>query len=105
MKSMKTTKAMKGSTIAKGPHMRAAVFSGSKEKTKTGLKKKDLMVSKSGKIVTRKSHAAGVKAYKNIKKWTTAVQKARKELGIKKGFVAVKKGSRLYKAAKAIFAA
>merc|ERR1719408_97072 len=61
------------------------------------------MKSKSGKIVTKKQHAAGKKAYANIKGWTMAVQKARKELGVK-GFVAVKKGSALYKKAKEIYA-
>merc|ERR550514_1062457 len=101
---MKAMKAKGPSKIAKGPRMRVSVFSGTKSKTKTGLKKTDLMKSKSGKIVTRKSHAAGVKAYKNIKGWTAAVQKARKELGVK-GFVAVKKGTALYTAAKAIYAA
>merc|ERR1719473_1827655 len=107
---MKATKAMKGmkaktiSKIAKGKHMRAVVFSGSKEKTKTGLKKSDLIKSKSGKIVSKKQHAAGKKAYANIKGWTAAVQQARKELGVK-GFVAVKKGSALYKKAKEFYTA
>merc|ERR1712062_53521 len=104
MKAMKTMKkamkAMKVSKIAKGKRSKASVFLGSKEKTASGHKKSDLMKSKSGKIVTRKSHAAGKRAYKNIKGWTAAVQKARKELGVK-GFVAVKKGTPLYKAAKA----
>merc|ERR1719214_568573 len=60
------------------------------------------MKSKTGKVVTKKSHAAGKKAYKNIKGWTEAVQKARKELGVK-GFVAIKKGSALYKKAKEFY--
>merc|ERR1719299_325536 len=60
------------------------------------------MKSKTGKVVTKKAHAAGKKAYKNIKGWTEAVQKARKELGVK-GFVAVKKGSALYKKAKEFY--
>merc|ERR1712100_30885 len=104
-KAMKATKAMKAmkkktvSKIARGKRMKASVFLGGKEKTYTGLKKSDLMKSKTGKVVTKKSHAAGKKAYKNIKGWTEAVQKARKELGVK-GFVAVKKGSALYKKAK-----
>eukprot|EP00404_Azadinium_spinosum_P055981 CAMPEP_0180773142 /NCGR_PEP_ID=MMETSP1038_2-20121128/43061_1 /TAXON_ID=632150 /ORGANISM="Azadinium spinosum, Strain 3D9" /LENGTH=112 /DNA_ID=CAMNT_0022808081 /DNA_START=71 /DNA_END=409 /DNA_ORIENTATION=+ len=100
----KVMKAKKVSQIAKGVRARAAVFTGGKAKTYTGLKKTDLMKSKTGKIVTRKSHAAGVKAYKHIKGWTAAVQKARKDLGVK-GFVAVKKGTALYTAAKAIYAA
>merc|ERR1712118_321532 len=40
--------------------------------------------------------ANGKKAYARIKGWTVAVTKARKFLGVK-GFVAVKKGSPLYK--------
>merc|ERR1712170_192354 len=86
MVAMKAMKAKKVSVIAKGSRARASVFFGSKVKTYTGLKKSDLMKSKTGKIVTRKSHAAGLKAYKQIKGWTAAVQKARKELGCN-GFV------------------
>jgi len=64
------------------------------------LKKSDIVKSKSsGKLVSKKASAAGKKAYKNIQGWTVAVQKAKKELGLK-GFVAVKKGSALYKKAK-----
>merc|ERR1719245_1953241 len=96
---MKAVKAMKKSVIAKGKRARYAVFAGGKERTATGLKKSDLMKSKTGKIVSKKAHAAGKKAYANIKSWTVAVQKARKDLGVK-GFVAVKKGTALYKAAK-----
>merc|ERR1719408_523122 len=62
------------------------------------------MKNKSGKIVTKKQHAAGKKAYAHIKGWTIAVQKARKELGVK-GFVPVKKGSALYKKAKELYSA
>merc|ERR1711904_24490 len=99
----KAMKAKKVSTIARGKRMRAAVFSGNKEKTYSGLKKSDLIKSKSGKIVSKKASAAGKKAYARIKGWTAAVQKARKELGVK-GFVAVKKGSALYKKAKEFYA-
>merc|ERR1719299_6055 len=60
------------------------------------------MKSKTGRIVTKKSHAAGKKAYSNIKGWTTAVQKARKSLGVK-GFQAVKKGTPLYNKAKEFY--
>ena len=84
----------------KGVFARASVFSGTKTKTQGGLEKSDLMRSKTGKIVTKAQHAAGKKAYNRIKGWTVAVKKARKELGVK-GFVAVRKGTALYKAAKA----
>merc|ERR1711862_307891 len=92
------------SVIAKGKRAKASVFFGGKEKTYTGLKKSDLMKSKSGKVVSKKQSAAGKKAYKHIKGWTDAVMKARKELGVK-GFVAVKKGSALYKKAKEFYEA
>merc|ERR1711879_486338 len=81
MAAMKAMKAKKVSKIAKGKNMRAVVFSGTKEKTKTGLKKSDLMRSKSGKIVSKKASALGKKRYALIKGWTVAVQKAKKELG------------------------
>merc|ERR1719159_2349344 len=97
-------KAKKISVIAKGKYAKAAVFRGGKEKTASGLKKSDLMKSKTGKLVSKKAHAAGKKAFKNIKGWSAAVQKARKELGTK-GFVAVKKGSALYKKAKEFYRA
>merc|ERR1712060_1030279 len=77
-------KAMKVSVIAKGKRARASVFAGHKAKTASGLKKSDLHRSKSGKIVSKKATAAGKKAFKNISKWSGAVQKARKALGIKK---------------------
>jgi len=105
VKSKKVMKSKKVSFIAKGPRAKAVVFLGlgSTTKTSSGFKKSDLMKSKTGKIVTKKQHAAGKKAYKNIKAWTTAVTTARKDLNLK-GFVAVKKGTPLYKAAKAIMA-
>merc|ERR1719378_23768 len=88
MKAMKAMKAKKVSKIAKGPRARYAVFAGSKEKTQTGLKKSDLMKNKSGKIVSKKAHAAGKKNFKRIQGWNAAVAKARKTLEIT-GFVPV----------------
>merc|ERR1712072_772538 len=105
MKAMKAMRAMKKkavSKIAKGKMARSVVFRGTKAKTSSGLTKADLIKNKRGKIVTKKSVAAGKKAYANIKGWTVAVQKARKALGVK-GFVAVKKGTPLYKKAKELF--
>merc|ERR1719335_1722489 len=99
---MKAMKKKTISKIAKGKRAKASVFYGTKEKTSSGLKKSDLMKSKSGKLVSKKAHAAGKKAYQNIKGWTAAVQKARKELGVK-GFVAIKKGSAIYKKAKEFY--
>merc|ERR1712139_290171 len=101
MKAMRAMKKKKVSKIAKGRLARAVVFRGNKEKTATGMKKSDLIKNKRGKIVSRK---ASLNAKKNnyIKDWTTAVQKARKALGLK-GFVAIKKGSELYKKAKELY--
>merc|ERR1719335_926425 len=87
MKGMKR-KAMKKSVIAKGKRGKASVLRGTKEKTVGGLKKSDLMKNKNGKVVSRKQHARGVKAYAKIRGWTNAVKQARKALGIK-GFCAV----------------
>ena len=101
-RAMKAMKAKKVSKIARGKMARSVVFRGNKEKTTGGLQKTDLMKSKTGKIVSKKAHANGKKAYAHIKGWTTAVQKARKALGVK-GFQAVKKGSPLYKKAKEIY--
>merc|ERR1711924_500157 len=90
------------SKIAKGKLAKLVVFRGSKAKTASRLSKTDLTKNKNGKIVSKKQLANGKKAYANIKGWTVAVQKARKALGVK-GFVAVKKGSPLYKKAKEFF--
>ena len=101
-KKTKKRKAKRVSKIAKGKRAKASVFKGKKEKTASGHKKGDLMKSKSGKIVTKKSNAAGKKAYKRIAGWNAAVAKARKALGCK-GFVAIKKGSALYNKAKGFY--
>merc|ERR1711964_29155 len=107
MKAMKAMAAMKAmgamkkksvSKIAKGSHRKSMVFRGSKEKTIGGLTKSDLIKNKYGKIVSKK---ASLRAKKNSG-WTTAIQKARKALGLK-GFVAIKKGSDLYKKAKELY--
>merc|ERR1719214_522410 len=102
MKAMRAMKKKAVSKIAKGKFAKSVVFRGTKAKTYTGLTKGDLIKNKRGKIVTKKQVAAGKKAYENIKGWTTAVQKARKALGVK-GFVAIKKGSALYKKAKELY--
>ena len=101
MKAMKAMKKKAVSKVAKGRMAKSVVFRGTKEKTVGGLTKSDLIRNKYGKIVSKK---ASLRAKKNnfIKGWTTAVQKARKALGLK-GFVAIKKGSALYKKAKEFY--
>merc|ERR1712182_161210 len=101
-KAMKAMKAMKKSVIAKGKLAKMVVFRGTKTKTGSGLKKSDLMKNKNVEIVSLKQSANGKKAYARIKGWTVAVTKARKFLGLK-GFIAVKKGSALYKKAKEFY--
>merc|ERR1712185_885814 len=96
MKSMK-----KVSKVATGKRGKSSVFSGTKDRTSGGLKKSDLIKTKSGRIVSKKASEAGKKKYKGsaLEKWCKAVQAARKALGVK-GFVAVKKGTPLYTKAK-----
>merc|ERR1711964_297375 len=99
----KAMKAMKRvSLIAKGKLAKAVVFRGTKAKTQSGLKKTDLFKNKRGRIVSKAASASGKKRFANIKGWMAAVQKARKTLGVK-GFVAIKKGSPLYKKAKEFY--
>merc|ERR1719217_495447 len=100
MKAKKATKSMKKRAMKKSAKSyktvagaNRAVWSGRISKTKGGLAKGSLMKSKSGKIVSAKKSALGKKS-----KWIAAVNKARKALGVK-GFVAIKKGSALYKKA------
>merc|ERR1712079_251920 len=81
-----------------------ASVGGTKLRTKGGLVKKDLMTNKIGRVVSKKMNKSGKKAYKGIQKWTMAVQKARKKLGIT-GWYSVKKGTPLYKEAKKIYGA
>merc|ERR1719506_3138683 len=97
MKAMRAMKKKAVSKIAKGRMAKALVFRGSKEKTVGGLTATSLTKNKYGKIVSKKRSAF---AKKN--NWTTAIQKARKALGLK-GFVAIKKGSALYKKTKELY--
>ena len=47
---------------------KAQVWHGTAKRTSGGLTKKDLMKTKKGRIVSRRKHAAGKKALKNLKK-------------------------------------
>merc|ERR1719219_3312888 len=60
---------------------KAQVFRGTKSRTAGGLTKKDLARNKMGKIVSKKKLAMGKKIFKKagLRKWTSAVTKARKE--------------------------
>merc|ERR1712061_776578 len=98
-------KAMK----AKANRAKAAVFSGKKAKTGTGLTKDKLMKSKSGKIVSKaKSQAAKKRYASGIGRWNAACTAAKKALGIK-GFVAIggksAQGKALHAKAKSLYKA
>merc|ERR1711904_682888 len=105
-KAMRAAKAMKAmkrvSKFAKGKLAKLVVFRGNKEATVGGLTKASLTKNKNGKIVSKKASANGKKAYARIKGWTAAATKARKALNVK-GFVAVKKGTALYKKAEEFY--
>merc|ERR1719160_1602612 len=91
------------SKIAKGRMTKVVVFRGSKAKTSGGLQQTDLVKNSRGKIVSKKQSALAKKRYSTgLKPWITAVQKARKALGVK-GFIAIKKGSPLYNKAKEFY--
>ena len=47
---------------------KAQVWHGSAKHTSGGLTRKDLMKTKKGRIVSRRKHAAGKKALKNLRK-------------------------------------
>merc|ERR1719265_51938 len=72
----------------------------------SGLTKASLMLSSTGKVVSKKQNAQGKKAYKRIAALTKAVREARKTLGVT-GFVAVNgktaQGKALYAKAKTIY--
>merc|ERR1719375_1381693 len=87
-KAMKAMKAMKKSKIASGRYSKSLVLRGLREKTVGGLGKSDVTKNKRGKVVSKKASALGKQRYQNIKGWTEAVRKARKELNVN-GFVAV----------------
>merc|ERR1711967_208612 len=108
MKAMKAMKAqaMKKAMKAKRVSTRMAkvvAFRGGSTGGATTLKQGDLIKNKHGRIVSKKQSQLAKKRYASgIGKWTAAVQKARKALGTK-GFVAIKKGSPLYKKAREFF--
>merc|ERR1719453_674529 len=72
----------------------------------SGLTEASLMLSSTGKVVSKKQNAQGKKAYKRIAAWTKALREARKTLGVT-GFVAVNgktaQGKALYAKAKTMY--
>merc|ERR1712072_1560375 len=96
MAAMKAMKAMKKKVISARLAKRHAFF-GKIDKTASGLKKSDLVKSKSGKIVSKKRSQRA-----KASPWLAAVKQARSALKIK-GFCAIKKGTPLYKKAKELY--
>merc|ERR1719265_868336 len=96
MAAMKAMRAMKKKVISARLARRHAFF-GKLDKTKTGLKKSDLVMNKSGRVVSKK---ASLRAKKSP--WLAAVKQARATLKIK-GFCAIKKGTPFYKMAKELY--
>ena len=63
---------------------KAQVFHGTALRTSGGLTRKDLMKTKAGRIVSRKKHAAGVKAIRRLKKLGFVAKKGTFKLFSKK---------------------
>mmetsp|Transcript_22614 Transcript_22614/g.59691 ORF Transcript_22614/g.59691 Transcript_22614/m.59691 type:complete len:107 (-) Transcript_22614:104-424(-) len=102
---------MKGkrpSAIARGSRMYAAVFSGRKEKTYTGLTKSDLQRNSYNRIVSKRRSALAKKRYQGsqFQRWINALAVARNELNLT-GFVLVNsstvQGRALFMKARAIY--
>merc|ERR1712232_1497776 len=97
-------KAMKVSKVGS----KRQVFTGSKVKSKGGLKKEDLKKNKNGKVVSKKMSIHGKKIFsKYLSKWHASCEKARKTQGIK-GFCPIggktAKGQAFLKAARSFYA-
>jgi hypothetical protein len=71
MKNMKNNSTRKNNMSGgamKTVGTKAMVYHGTAKHTSGGLKKKDLMKTKKGRIVSRKKHAAGKKALSRLRK-------------------------------------
>merc|ERR1711985_77740 len=101
MKAMAAMKAMKAMNkkVISAKLARRHLFAGKISKTNGRMTAAAFKKTKTGKIVskTRSAHAKTT-----LGAWTAAVQKARKALQVK-GFLAVKKGTPLYKKAKEFY--
>ena len=65
-KNRKNNATMMGGAITVGT--KAQVWHGTAKHTSGGLKKTDLMKTRKGRIVSKRKHAAGLKAIKQLKK-------------------------------------
>ena len=66
MNSTRKNNQMGGKMMAVGS--KSQVWHGTAKHTSGGLTKKDLMKTKKGRIVSKRKHAAGLKALKQLKK-------------------------------------
>merc|ERR1712146_83923 len=98
MAAMKAMRAMKKKPIS-AKLARRHLLAGKITKNKSGYTAAAFKKNKYGKVVSKKVSA---RAKTVLGPWTAAVQKARKALNVK-GFVAVKKGTPLYKKAKEFY--
>jgi len=92
MKVMKVKKP----AVARGKKAKVLVYKGKCEKTRTGLKKEDLVKSKKNKVVCASRSKQGKES-----KWAKATAQARAIKGYV-GFKAIKKGTSFYEKAKEI---
>merc|ERR1719384_1867332 len=101
-----TSKKKAASKVASGRRAKSIVLRGTKERTRGGLRKEDLMLNKRGKAVSKKKSALGRRRYCNVEQWVGSVMEARRVLHLK-GFVAINGrtllGKSLYARAKALY--
>lgn len=67
-KNRSASNGMEGGAKIPAVGSKAQVWHGTAKHTSGGLTKKDLMKTRKGRIVSKKKHAAGKKALKNLKK-------------------------------------
>lgn len=63
---------------------KAQVFHGTAEHTSGGLKKKDLMKTKRGRIVSRRKHAVGLRRIKTLRRMGFVAKKGKFQLFTRK---------------------
>ena len=78
------------------------VYEGRAERTRSGLTKKDFIVSKSGKIVSKRASRAAKARQAPLIMWRKAVTEAARELQMDH-YTIPKKGTQLYRAARRIY--
>jgi hypothetical protein len=80
----RSTRKQAGGAFSKATGTKAEVFHGTAKHTSGGLFKKDLMKTRAGRIVSKKKHAAGLKAIKKLRKLGFVAKKGTFKLFSKK---------------------